>query len=197
MESMPSACDQSSNGEYATKHNPAAYYTALTSCSANDLPIAAVTCNAATLNKACTTPNNAFTQDLANDTLAQLTFISPNLLNDMHDGTVTQGDNWLYTYLPLIFQSKAYLRGDVAVFILWDEQETATFGGATPNVFISPYITAGTVSSTPMNHFAVLRAWENALGITTYLGCASGTKPGGSGPCPAGSTADVRAALNW
>src|SRR5580692_1104280 len=32
QESMPSACDQSSNGEYAAKHNPAAYYTALTSC---------------------------------------------------------------------------------------------------------------------------------------------------------------------
>ena len=43
---------------------------------------------------------------------------------------------------------------------------------------------------------AVLRAMENAFGITTYLGCASGTKPGG-GSCPAGSTADVRAALNW
>jgi hypothetical protein len=47
-----------------------------------------------------------------------------------------------------------------------------------------------------MNHFAMLRAWENALGITTFLGCASGTQPGG-GSCPTGSTADVRAALNW
>ncbi|MEO7111766.1 MAG: hypothetical protein ABI183_15095, partial [Polyangiaceae bacterium] len=64
-------------------------------------------------------------------------------------------------------------------------------------VFLSPYITAGTTSSTQMNHFAMLRAWENALGITTYLGCASGTQTGGSGACPAGSTADVRAALHW
>jgi hypothetical protein len=196
QESMPSACDQGSNGEYATKHNPAAYYTALTNCAADDVPIAALMCDAANTNTACTAPNNKFTQDLANDTLAAFTFITPNLLNDMHDGTVTQGDNWLYTYLPLVFQSPAYLRGDVAVMVLWDEQESSTFGGTTPNVFISPYITAGTMSPTPMNHFAVLRAWENALGITTYLGCASGTQPGG-GACPAGSTADVRAALNW
>ncbi|MGH7436630.1 MAG: alkaline phosphatase family protein, partial [Polyangiaceae bacterium] len=196
QESMPSACDQTSNGEYATKHNPAAYYSALASCSANDVPIAALICNASTTNTKCGSPNNAFTQDLANDTLAQFVFLTPNLLNDMHDGTITQADNWLSTYLPLVFASKAYLRGDVAVQLLWDEQATSSFNGPTPNVFISPYITAGTMSSTPMNHFAVLRSWENAFGITTYLGCASGTQPGG-GACPAGSTADIRAALNW
>jgi hypothetical protein len=196
-ESMPSACDPSTNGEYATKHNPGPYYTSLTSCAADDLPIAALACDPSTTSTACTpAPDNAFTKDLANDTLAQFTFITPNLLNEMHDGTITQADNWLYTYLPLVFQSKAYLRGDVAVMVLWDEQDTSTFGGPTPNVFISPYITAGKVTSTLMNHFSMLRAWENALGITTYLGCASGTQPGG-GTCPAGSTADVRAALNW
>ncbi len=196
QESMPSACDQSSSGRYATKHNPSAYYTQLTNCSANDVPIAPVTCNTSTTNKLCTTPTNAFTQDLASDTLPEFAFVSPNLDNDMHDGTITQADNWLFTYLPLIFQSKAYLRGDVAVFIVWDELPTSTFGGATPNLFISPYITAGTQTATQMNHFAVLRAWEDALGIGTHLGCASGTEPGG-GSCPAGSTADVRAALNW
>jgi acid phosphatase len=144
----------------------------------------------------CSVPNNAFTQDLAADTLAEFTFITPNLLNNMHDGSVTQADNWLYTYIPLILQSQAYLRGDVAVMLLWDKQATPAFGGATPNVFISPYITAGSMPSIPMNHFSMLRAWENALGITSYLGCASGTAPGG-GACPAGSTTDVRAALNW
>jgi hypothetical protein len=114
----------------------------------------------------------------------------------MHNGTVTQGDNWLFTYMPLIFQSKAYLNGEVAVFILWDEQSTLDFGGTTPNVFVSPYIKAGTVATATFNHFAGLRALENAFGITTYLGCAGGTKPGG-GTCPAGSTADLRAALNF
>jgi len=196
MESMPSGCDESSSGRYAAKHNPAAYYAALASCGSKDVGIAAITCNASNTNTACTTPSNAFTQALANDTLAKFTLISPNLNNDMHDGTKTQADNWLFTYLPLVFQSPAYLRGEVAVFILWDEQATSTFGGATPNLFISPYVTAGTVSPTAMNHFAVLRAWEDALGISTHLGCASGTKPGG-GSCPAGSTADVRAALHW
>lgn len=196
QEGMPSACALTSGGtSYACKHNPAAYYSALADCAANDIGIATVTCSSTKLTK-CTTPNNAFTDALANDTLPALSFITPNLVNDMHDGTVTQGDNWLYTYLPLVFQSAAYLRGDVAVLVLWDEQSTSTFGGATPNLFVSPYITAGTVTDTAFNHFAVLRAMENALGITTYLGCASGTKPGG-GACPSGSTEDVRALLGF
>ena len=198
QEDMPSACDGTSLNDYAAKHNPPPYYSNLAHCSDNDLPITGLSCDSSNTMKACTpAPDNAFTKDLANDTLAAFTFITPNLQNDMHDGTITQGDNWLYTYVPLILQSKAYLRGDVALQIIWDEQSTASFGGATPNVFISPYITAGTSSGTTINHFALLRAWENAFGISTYLGCASGTPPGGSGTCPADSTADVRAALGW
>jgi hypothetical protein len=195
QEDMPSNCGQSTSGNYAPKHNPPAYYTALSSCSTNDIPIAAVTCNASNTMTACGTPSNALTEDLANDTLPALAFVTPNLNNDMHNGTVQEGDNWLFTYMPLILQSAAYLRGEVAVFILWDEQSTLTSGGPTPNVFVSPYIKAGTVASTTLNHFSALRAVENALGITTYLGCASGMQPGG-GACPTGSTADLRSALN-
>ena len=197
-EAMPSACAQTSSGEYAAKHDPAVYYSSLTDCSTGDVPIAALTCNPTTTHTPCTpAPSNALTDDLANDTLPQFAFVTPSLLNDMHDGTITQADNWLATYMPLVFASKAYLRGDVAVQLLWDEQNTATFGGPTPNVFISPFIGAGTTSSTPMDHFSMLRAWENALGISTYLGCASGTLAGDAGACPADSTANVRAALNW
>ncbi len=197
QEGMPGPCAKKSGGvSYACKHNPPAYYTTLASCSTDDVGLTSLTCDANAKMTACTTPSNALTDDIANDTLPAYAFVTPNLLNDMHDGSVTEGDNWLYTYLPLILASKSYLRGEVAVLLLWDEQSTTTFGGATPNVFISPYISAGTQSTTPMNHFAVLRAIENALGISTYLGCASGTQPGG-GACPAGSTADVRSALGF
>jgi hypothetical protein len=196
-EGMPSACDQSSGGDnYAAKHNPAAYYSTLANCTTNDVAIPSVACDPSKKMSACTSPSNAFTDDLAHDTLPAFALVTPNLVNDMHDGTVTQGDNWLYTYLPLVFASPAYLRGEAAVLVLWDEQTTASFGGATPNLFISPYVTAGTVATATINHFSVLRAIERALGIGTYLGCASGTAPSG-GACPTGSTVDVRAALNF
>jgi hypothetical protein len=194
QEDMPSPCDMTTSGNYATKHNPPAYYSDLSSCTTNDVAIAGVTCNASTTMTSCGTPSNVFTSDLANDTLPALSFVTPNLNNDMHNGTVTEGDNWLYTYMPLVVQSKAYLNGEVAVLVLWDEQSTFEFGAATPNVFVSPYVNAGTVAATQLNHFAALRAVENALGVSTYLGCASGTLSGAT--CPVGSTADLRAALN-
>jgi hypothetical protein len=196
-ESMPSACAMSSSTPYACKHNPAVYYTALgSSCSANDIPIAALTCDPSNTMTSCGTPSNAFTQDLANDTLPAFAFVTPNLDNDMHDGTVTQGDNWFYTYFPLVLASKAYLSGQLAVYVLWDEQGSFS-KGATPNFFVSPYITSGKVASTVVNHFSALRAIENHLGITTYLGCASGTPPGGTGSCPAESTNDLRGAIGF
>ena len=198
QEGMPSACAKSSGGRYATKHNPAAYYALLPGCAAHNLSIPALTCSPSLKNTPCTSaPGNAFMTALANDELAEFTFVSPTLDNDMHDGTITQADNWVATYLPLISASKAYLRGEVVVQLLWDEQTTSEFGGPTPNVFISPYITAGKTSSVPINHFSVLRSWEKALGISAYLGCAGGSPPGGVGMCPANSTADVRAALGW
>ena len=195
QEGMPSACALKSGGDgYAAKHNPAAYYSALASCDANDLPIAPVKCSGGTKLSKCSAPSNAFTADLANDTLAAYTLVTPNLANDMHDGTVTQADNWLYTYLPLVFQSPSYRHGETAVMIVFDEQSTSDFGGSMPNVFISPFIAKGTVTAEPMNHFAVLRATEQALGVDEYLGCASGTRPGG-GDCPVGSTTDLRGEL--
>jgi hypothetical protein len=126
--------------------------------------------------------------------LPELAFVTPDILNDMHDGTVSEGDNWLHAYLPLITSSPAYLRGDVAVYVLWDEQESYS-SGPMPNLFVSPYI-APTKSTLPMNHFAALRTMEDQLGIKTHLGCASGTAPGG-GACPAGSTADLRSEFNF
>jgi acid phosphatase len=192
QESMPSACYGSGSGAYQPKHNPPPYYTAISTCSANDVPIAAVTCPT-TVNTVCSSPSNVLTQDLANDTLPAYSFITPNQTNDMHDGTVAQGDNWLHTYLPLIFQSPAYLRGEVAVYVMWDEGSP---NNPQPNLFITPY-TAPTVSSTTMNLFSVLRANEEQLGIHTHLGCASGTPPGGVGTCAAGSTVDIRPVFNF
>jgi len=194
IESMPSACGGTTSGQYAPKHNPPPYYTHLaTSCPANDVGLAAVTCPT-TVNSTCSAPgSNAFTNDLANDTLPAYAWVTPNLTNDMHDGTVAQGDNWLHTYLPFVLSSPAYLRGEVAVYVLWDEQGTFS-SGATPNIFVSPYIQP-TASTATMNLFAALRAAEAQLGLP-FLGCAGGTPPGG-GTCPTGSTADLRSIFNF
>ena len=52
---------------------------------------------------------------------ARVLLITPNLIDDMHDGTVAEGDSWLARNLPTILNSADYQAGNVAVFITWDE----------------------------------------------------------------------------
>ncbi|MBA2321510.1 MAG: hypothetical protein H0V89_10165 [Deltaproteobacteria bacterium] len=197
QEDMPSNCDwgnPASGTNYYVKHNPPPYFSRITDCGTHDIGISRVDCSS-DLDDVCSDPQNEFVDDLENDTLPQFAFVTPDIDNDMHDGGVTRGDNWMHTYLPLIFASPAYLRGGTAVYVVWDEQGSFD-SGEMPNLFLSPYIRP-TVSDVEMNHFSTLRAWSNQLGIGTYLGCASGTPPGGHGSCPPGSTEDLRAIFNF
>ena len=49
--------------------------------------------------------------DLAASALPAFSFITPNLIDDMHDGTIAQGDAWLASHLPAILSSRAYRAG--------------------------------------------------------------------------------------
>jgi Phosphoesterase family len=49
--------------------------------------------------------------DLAGGTLPAFSFITPNLIDDMHDGTIADGDTWLAHHLPAILGSPQYRAG--------------------------------------------------------------------------------------
>jgi hypothetical protein len=114
-ESMPTNCDTSNSGEYAVRHNPAPYYTTLSGCATNDVPY------------------TQLATDLANNTLPAFSFITPNLINDMHDGTIQDGDTWLQNNLPTIFNSAEYTSGNTAVFVTWDEGEGGSVSDCAQN----------------------------------------------------------------
>jgi hypothetical protein len=90
-------------GEYAVRHNPPPYYTTLSGCSADDVPY------------------TQLATDLTDSALPAFSFITPNLIDDMHDGTIADGDTWLSGNLPTILNSAEYTSGTTAVFITWDE----------------------------------------------------------------------------
>ena len=149
-ESMPSNCYLSSSGQYAVKHNPAAYFTNIrTQCGTQDKPL--------------TDPP---------DLSARFTFITPNLCDDMHSCSVATGDNWLASWMPKILGSNQYQSGSMAVFLTWDEDDYST-NQHIATLVISPSTPAGTKAGTTFNHYSLLRTTEQLLGITTYLGHAS------------------------
>jgi phosphatidylinositol-3-phosphatase len=148
-ESMPSNCLLSNSGQYAVRHNPAAYYTNIrTACASRDVPLGA-------------TP----------DVSARFTFVTPNLCNDMHDCSVKTGDTWLSTFLPKVFSSSAYQGGRTAVFLTWDEDDHSQ-SNRIATLVIAPSVRPGTTSSTHFTHYSMLRTTEQLLGLG-FLGNAA------------------------
>jgi phospholipase C len=166
-ESMPSNCAPANSGEYAVRHNPPPYFTSLSGCSTLDVPY------------------TALAGDLSGGTLPAFSFITPNLIDDMHDGTIAQGDSWLSANVPAILSSPAYTSGTTAVFITWDEGSGGKTGEncATNTtdqschvvtIVISPSTAAGSTSGTLFNHYSLLGTTEQLLGLP-LLGQAAST----------------------
>jgi hypothetical protein len=122
-------------------------------------------------------PFEELAKDLSTNSVARYNFISPNLCNDMHDSCaplhnkVAQGDAWLAKYLPEILDSQAYRDGG-AVFITWDEAETAD--GPIGMIVLSPLAKGnGYGNSVHYDHGALLRTLEEIFGVSPYLGNAA------------------------
>ncbi len=151
-ESMPADCALSSGGEYAVKHNPAAYYQGdgdRAACQVDDVHL------------------SQFTADLSAGRLPTFAFVTPNLCHDTHDCSVATGDAWLRGFVPQLLSSPEYVSGTLAVVVVYDEYTPV------PNVFIAPSAPAGTVVTVPVNHYALLRATEEMLGLALLRGAAS------------------------
>lgn len=154
-ESMPTNCDRSgADGRYAARHLPAPYYTDLTDCATNDTSL---------------TPLAA---DLAGGLPAAYNMVTPNLDNDMHDGSVQQGDAWLRTWVPRMLAGKDYRAGDLAIVITWDEGSASSNQVAT--VVISPS-TTHIRDATTYTHASLLRTAEDLLGLPPLGAAATAT----------------------
>jgi phospholipase C len=167
-ESMPSNCRKSNSGEYAVRHNPPPYFTALSGCSTDDVPY------------------TQLASDLSAGTLPAFSFITPNLIDDMHDGTIAQGNSWLSGNLPTILNSSEYTSGSTAVFITFDEGSGGSTGencatNTTDNschvltIVVSPSTPAGATSATLFNHYSLLATAEQLLGLPALGQAASAT----------------------
>ena len=168
-ESMPSSCYKSNSGEYAVRHNPPVYYTSLSGCASHDVPY------------------TQLASDLAGNALPAFSFITPNLIDDMHDGTIAQGDSWLASNLPKILNSKEYQSGSTAVFITWDEgsggypiedcddSTTTDSSCRVPTFVVSPTTPAGTTSGTYFSHYSLLATTEGLLGLPKLASASSAT----------------------
>ncbi|MDQ6622215.1 MAG: alkaline phosphatase family protein [Verrucomicrobiota bacterium] len=154
-------CPSTNSYPYAPKHNPFVYFDDVTSGG-------------------CTTTMRPFTElanDLANNATAHYSFITPNLIDDMHDSAaplnspVMQGDTWLAQNVPMILNSSAYQNNGL-VLITWDEG----VGGDGPIglIALSPLAKGGGYhNSVHYTHSSTLRTLQKIFGVSPLLGGAA------------------------
>ena len=151
-ESMPKNCDAANAYPYMVKHNPAPYYTNIkTQCASKNIPLSS-------------TPSFA----------AAYTFVTPNMLHDMHDGTIAQGDSWLSTFVPKVINSPQYQSGNTVLVITWDTDDRSSSNRA-PALVISPSVVPGTQSATRSNHYSLLQLSEDLLGLPRLANAKTAT----------------------
>jgi phosphatidylinositol-3-phosphatase len=140
------------------------------------------------LNLGRDVPYTRLAADLAGNALPAFSFITPNLIDDMHDGTIAQGDAWLASHLPAILNSRQYRAGTTAVFVTWDEgsggypvedcdDPTVTDASCrVPAIVISPSTPAGIRSGAFFSHYSLLATTEELLGLPRLGSAASAAK---------------------
>lgn len=137
------------SGEYARKHAPWTDFSDL----------------AGSVNQ----PFSAFPTDFTK--LPKVSFVIPNLLDDMHDGTIQQADSWLQTNLS------AYVNwartNNSLLIVTWDEDDGSA-GNHIATIFVGPMVKPGNYSE-KISHYNVLRTLE-AIYRLGYLGKAGGVK---------------------
>jgi hypothetical protein len=105
-----------------------------------------------------------FDADLSSGKLPKYVFITPNMVDDTHDGSVAQGDAWLAHEVPKILGSPEFNNGGV-LFLTWDEGSGFPQADDPAMIVISPHAKKGFVSQTPYDASSYLKTVQKILGL--------------------------------
>ena len=139
-EGLPAAGSEAcSSGEYARKHSP---WTDFSNVPSKD-----------------NQPFSKFPGDFA--TLPTISWVIPNLEDDMHDGTIQKADSWLQAHL------QAYVtwakKNNSLLIVTWDEDDN-TSTNKIPTIFVGPMVKPGKYGA-KITHYNVLRTLEAMYGL--------------------------------
>ena len=170
LNSSTGACPIASNGQYAAKHDPFVFFQ-----DVSGSPPSKTTSGCSAHHKAFTV--GGLQADLAANDVADYTFITPDLCNNMHGGICTNGclgsftlsacvsagDTWLSQIVPSIL---TYIQAnDGVLLIVWDEPETS---GTQPFVIIGPHVKANYSSPLAFSHDSYLKSLQEIMGVPVF-----------------------------
>jgi len=123
-------------------------------------------------------PFSQFASDLSSNTLPQFSFISPDVNDDAHNGTLAAADSWLQSNLAPLLASSTFQNSGLLI-ITFDESEDTDLdhgGGHVATVVISSKSKMKYQSQTEYQHQSTLRLVLAASGVDRFPGLA-GTAP--------------------
>jgi phospholipase C len=153
-EDMPEPCSLKNHESYAVRHNPAVYFDNIRNkperCNQHVVPLGQLAI------------------DLANNQLPALSFIVPNVDDDMHDGSVNRGDTWLSEHVPQLLDSTAFREQRSALVVTADEDDRNN-ANQVPFVMVGPAVRPGYVREAPATLFDLTATIEATMGIGNSL----------------------------
>ena len=135
------------SGAYARKHSPWVNFSNVP--TSDSLPFSSFPTNYASL--------------------PTLSFVIPNLNDDMHDGTISQADTWLNSHLSA-YATWAKANNSLLI-VTWDEDDY-TENNQIPTIVVGQSVKTGQYSET-INHYNLLATLEQMYGLPA-VGSSSG-----------------------
>lgn len=115
-------------------------------------------------------PLTALPTDYAH--LPTVSFIIPNMVDDMHSASIARGDAWLRAHVsPIVDWASKH---NTLVIVTWDESDNA-IDNHIPTIFIGPMVKPGRYGE-PIAHYRVLRTIEDLYGLP-YAGRSATVPP--------------------
>jgi len=115
-------------------------------------------------------PFTSFPTDFSQ--LPTVAWVIPNLNDDMHDGTIQQGDSWLQTNL---MSYVTWAQNNNGLLIVQFDEDNGTVQNHIATIFVGPMVKPGKYSEN-INHYNVLRTVEDMYGLP-HLGKTATAKP--------------------
>jgi acid phosphatase len=134
-------------------------------------------------------PYSQMATDFAEGNTVNYAYITPDLVEDAHNGTLQAADQWLQANVPAILARPEFQPGgDGILFIVWDEGTLTTdnrcsasvqqgCGGHTAPLVIGPRVKSGYKSTVTYHNENVLKTVCVAMGLSTCPGAAQNAAP--------------------
>jgi hypothetical protein len=101
--------------------------------------------------------------------LPAVSFVTPNMCNDMHDCSISTGDTWLRNHLDAYAQ---WAKTHNSLLIVTFDEDSGSSVNQIFTVFVGQHVKLGNYSE-HINHYNILRTIEDAYGLTPINNAAS------------------------